>query len=469
MIKDVKIPEISENVESGTVVHVMVKLGEWVEVDDPIVELETDKAVVEIPTPYQGKITELLVNEGDEVNIGDVIARVDTAVSAQEDKPEAPEMDTAEPADRTEKTPPDEKPETAAPEKPEADRAPEKEAAREPEKTDAPEKEAARESREKEAPERAAPAGAEPSAEREPVPASPSVRRFARELGVDIHTVEVGDSGRITEDDVKAHVKKMKVPAKTSARSVDARTTAGQPVLPDFSRWGNIEKVELSTVRRITSQSVSVSWNVVPHVTQFDHADITNLQTFIAKSSKKVAAAGGKLTVTPVLMKACSQALIKFPQFNASIDPSENKLILKHFVHIGMMVDSPRGLLVPVIRDADKKSITELAVAIGDLAERARNKKVKPEELEGGTFSISNQGGIGGDGFTPIVLWPQVAILGVSRTATEPKYIDGALQPRDILPLSLSYDHRIIDGADAARFLRRICESLEYPMAMHLD
>lgn len=454
MIKEVKIPEISENVESGTVVNVMVKTGDWVEADDPIVELETDKAVVEIPTPYQGRISELLVNEGDEVNVGDVIARVDTAASATEELPETVAKEAAPAVDSIEKPQPNEEPESVTTEKVEPVRVPEKETVPASIEDKVPEK---------------APAVVEtPQAPLEPVAASPSVRRFARELGIDIHEVEAGESGRITEKDVKAHVKKMTTQTAASTPPAATVTPTGLPRLPDFSRWGNVEKIDLPTVRRITSESVAASWNIVPHVTQFDHADITNLQNFMARAGKKVAAAGGKLTVTPVLMKACSRALIKFPNFNASIDSLENKLIIKHFVHIGMMVDTPRGLLVPVIRDADKKSITELAVEIIDLAERARNKKIKPDELEGGTFSISNQGGIGGDGFTPIVLWPQVAILGVSRTATEPRYIDGELQPREILPLSMSYDHCIIDGADAARFLRWICESLEYPMAMDL-
>ena len=455
MIKEVKVPEISENVESGTVVNIIAKTGDWVEADDPIVELETDKAVVEIPTPYQGRITELLVNEGDEVNVGDVIARVDTAASATDEVSETVVKDAAPEVDAIEKPQPDEKPEAVTTEKIEP--------------AHVPEVETGPASIEAKVPEQVPDVVETPQAPPEPVAASPSVRRFARELGVDIHEVEAGESGRITEKDVKAHVKKMRTQPAAAVPSAAAAGPAGLPRLPDFSRWGNIEKIELSTVRRITSESVATSWNIVPHVTQFDHADITNLQKFVAKAGKKVAAAGGKLTVTPVLMKACSRALIKFPNFNSSIDPSENKLIIKHFVHIGMMVDTPRGLLVPVIRDADKKSITELAVEIVDLAERARSRKIKPDELEGGTFSISNQGGIGGDGFTPIVLWPQVAILGVSRTRTEPRYIDGELQPRDILPLSMSYDHRIIDGADAARFLRWICESLEYPMAMDLD
>ena len=241
------------------------------------------------------------------------------------------------------------------------------------------------------------------------------------------------------------------------------------PELPDFSQWGEIESVALSKIRRLTAESTSRSWRQVPHVTQFDQADITDLSKFIAKNSKEVQKAGAKLTVTAVLIKVCSEALKKFPQFNASIDTLNHKLILKKYVHIGVMVATARGLIVPVIRNADRKSISELALAIVDLAEKARNKKIKPDEMQGGTFSISNQGGIGGTAFTPIVLWPQAAILGVSRSSIIPIYRDSEFTPRESLPLSLSYDHRIIDGADAARFLRWICESLEQPFTMFLE
>ena len=444
MIEEVKIPDISENVESGTVVSVLVKTGDTVAVDDPIIELETDKALVEIPTPYEGKVTEILVKEGDEVRIGDVIARVDTEASAVAIKSEQPvEVETAAEIEIEEKQPAAEP--VAAPAE---DTVPAsgKEATLEP----PPEKQAV-----------------EPPAVRTgPAPASPSVRRLARELGIDIYAVEAGRPGdRITDADVKAHVRKTKPALDRVARPM----ATGEPRLPDFSRWGEIEAVDLPTVRRITAQSVAASWQTVPHVTQFDQTDITVLNEFIRKNSDRVAKAGGKLTVTAVLLKVCAQALRKFPHFNASIDTVNGKLIFKHYVHIGVMVDTPRGLLVPVVRDVASKNITELAFEIVDLAGRARSKKVTPDELEGGTFSISNQGGIGGTAFTPIVLWPQAAILGVSRTAVKPRYIEGEFRPRSILPLSLSYDHRIIDGADAARFLRWICESLEHPFTMHLD
>ena len=296
------------------------------------------------------------------------------------------------------------------------------------------------------------------------------MRRFARELGVDIYDVKAsGPGGRITADDVKAHVKKGERPDKMAPPGTAATEMTAEPELPDFSRWGEVETVELDGVRRITAANMSTAWRTVPHVTQFDQADITGLQEFINKNAEKVAQNGGKLTVTAILVKVCAAALKKFGRFNASIDPANQRLILKKYVHIGIAADTPRGLLVPVVRNADRKSISRLAAEITDLADRARNKKLKPDEMEGGTFTLSNQGGIGGVGFTPIVFWPQAAILGVSRASVMPRYIDGEFKPRSLLPLSLSFDHRIIDGADAARFLRWVCESLEQPFTMVLE
>jgi pyruvate dehydrogenase E2 component (dihydrolipoamide acetyltransferase) len=414
------------------------------------------------------------------MKVGDVIARVDTETRASaEGGPDA------RPAVAAEKEAPEEATAEAAAEAADAerpaeeeteDRQKEKAAAKEKEKPQIEPEPAETEKKQKEE----AQAEPEPSetekkdgdrpAVRGPAPASPSVRRFARELGVDIHEVKAGGpGGRITEADVKAHVKKGDRPD-TKAPVQDAGTGGfREPALPDFSRWGDIETVELAAVRRITAANMSTAWRTVPHVTQFDQADISGLQEFIKKNADKVARSGGKLTVTAVLVKICAEALKKFASFNASIDSVHEQLIFKKYIHIGIAADTPRGLLVPVVRDADTKSISRLAAEIADLADRARNKKLKPDEMEGGTFTISNQGGIGGVGFTPIVFWPQAAILGVSRTSIAPKYIDGEFKPRSMLPLALSFDHRIIDGADAARFLRWVCESLEHPFTMVLD
>ena len=431
MIKDIKIPEISENVTTGTVVAILVKVGDRVGADDPVIEFETEKAVVEIPAQVEGKIVEILVREGDQKNVGDVIAKVEIVEAegqARAAPAPKPEPDEAKPAAE------EEAPHEAAPRLPSAPEA------------------------------KAEGAQTEGEDQRAPAPAGPASRRLARELGVDIREVQgSGPGSRISEADVKAHVK-----AAQGRPAVSAPGGAGMPRLPDFSRWGPIEIEEIGTVRRITAEGTTTSWQIIPHVTQFDEADITALEAFLQKNAARVEKAGGKLTVTAVLMKVCALALLKFPRFNASLDLVAKKLIYKRYVHIGMMVDTSRGLLVPVIRDADAKSITALAVEIVDLAGRARNKKIKPDEMEGATFSISNQGGIGGVGFTPVILWPQAAILGVSRSATAARFVDGAFVPRTILPLSLSYDHRIVDGADAARFMRLVCESLEQPFELHL-
>jgi pyruvate dehydrogenase E2 component (dihydrolipoamide acetyltransferase) len=307
----------------------------------------------------------------------------------------------------------------------------------------------------------------EETRDRPPAAAAPSIRRLARELGVDIHDVGgSGPRGRITEADIKSYVRKTQAPSKETA---DAGSLPRLPKLPDFSRWGEIDIEEMETVRRLTAESTATSWTVVPHVTQFDEADITEVTAFIQTKAAIAEKAGTKLTVTAVITRVCAEALKRFPRFNASIDVTAHRIILKRYVNIGIAADTPRGLLVPVIRDADQKSIMDLAQAIGDLASRARNKKVRPDELEGGTFSISNQGGIGGVAFTPIVLWPQVAILGVSRSTIKPVWNQERFEPRTVLPLSLSYDHRIIDGADAARFLRWICDGLQHPLTLFLE
>lgn len=434
MVKEIKVPEIGENVESGVVVAVHIEAGDTVAVDDTVIELETDKALVEIPSPFQGRITEVLAKAGDRLKVGEVIARVETeglAATGRENTPD-PAAEPGSPLPpRTEHGS-----EQSLPAPP-MDRVP------------------------------PLPAGRETSRHGPGAPAAPSIRRLARELGVDIYDVS-GSSpgGRITEADIKAHVRH-RLPGFSGIPGSPA--VPATPVLPDFSRRGRVNVEEMDTVRRLTARSTAASWTTIPHVTQFDEADITGVMAFIDKNAKKMKQAGVRLTVTPIITRVCAEALKRYPRFNASIDVAAGRIILKRYVHIGIATDTPRGLLVPVIRDADRKSIADLARSIGDLVQRARNKKIKPDELEGGTFSISNQGGIGGVGFTPIVLWPQVAILGVSRSAVKPVFAQERFEPRTLLPLSLSYDHRIIDGADAARFLRWICDGLEQPMTLFLE
>ncbi len=303
----------------------------------------------------------------------------------------------------------------------------------------------------------------EPSRSGRVVAASPSVRRLAREIGVDIGQVSgTGPSGRISIADVKAHAKKMNEGPRVPGASVAV-------TLPDFTKWGQIERKPMSGIRLKTAQHMSTAWSNVPQVTQFDQADTTELEAHRKRFGEKTKAAGSKLTVTAILLKVAASALKAFPQFNASVDMAASEIVYKKYIHVGVAVDTDRGLLVPVIRDVDEKNILQISIELAQLAEKARNKKLSLEEMQGGTFTITNLGGIGGTNFSPIVNFPEVAILGVSRGGAEAVYHNGKFEPRTMLPLSLSYDHRVIDGADAARFLRWICEALQDPFLLGLE
>ncbi len=433
MIEEVKLPEISENVESGHVISVMAKVGDFIEKEQSLLELETDKAAFEVPCPLQGRITELTIKEGDTVNVGQTIARIDTAARPGEAPQPSPPVEEKKPA-----------PEKPAPVTKQAPPAPE------------PAKPA------KPAP--VAPKPSEPVATG-PVNAAPAVRQLARELGIDIHKVPPSmPDEHISADDVKNYARSLITGAPAAASpSQEIRS------LPDFSAFGQIERKPITLTRKSIAAQLGYSWPLVPQVTQHDLADITDLEEFRAEYGPKVEKAGGKLTVTSILIKIIADALKQFPEFNASFDPATQEMILKKYYHVAIAVDTDRGLLVPVIRDVDKKDILELSVEVTKLAEKTRDKKVTPDDMQGGNFTISNLGGIGGVGFTPIVYWPQLAILGVSRARKQPFYKDNLCYPRLILPLSLSYDHRAIDGAQAARFTRYVAEALEKPflLAMH--
>lgn len=418
MAKEVKVPKISEGVESATVAEVLVSEGDTIKEEQSIIAVETDKASVEVPSSDGGKVKEIKVKEGDEIKVGDVIL-------------------TLEEEGGEEKEEKDEEKEKEEKEKAEAKKKEEKEKAEKEEK-EKPEKEEKKEE------------------EGEEVPASPAVRRLAREMDVDIQALDgSGPGGRITEADVKSATKK-----KAEGGEGGAPT---QPPLPDFSQWGQVERQDLSAIRKATAKNTLSSWQTIPHVTQFDEADISGIEEYMQKMQDKVEEAGGKLTITAILLKVAANALQQFPKFNASIDLPNEEVILKKYIHIGMAVDTEKGLLLPVIRDVNKKSIIDLSVEITELAEKARNGELSPEEMKGGNFSISNLGGIGGTNFTPVVYHPQVAILGISRTDTQPVFVEGKFEPRQILPLSLSYDHRLIDGAEGARFLKWISQALEDP------
>lgn len=430
MIKEVRLPEISENVESGDVIKILVSVGDAVEADQPLVEIETEKAVFEVPSPYRGKVAEILVRPGETVKVGQVFMTIDTtAVSA---------ADTAAP-----KTP------TPASTRPEAGRT-------------APAVPLAEQT-----PGASPPAS--PAVSAPPPPASPAVRRLARELGVDIRRVAgSGDGGRIVEEDLKVYAKRAVEGAAPAAKTAAGPAEAG-PSAAETGKWGPFTREPMNKVRQVTARSMASAWSSVPHVTHYDKADITGLDAAQKKYSARVERAGGKLTVTAVLIKVAASALKVFPKFNASIDVDKQEIVYKKFYHVGVAVDTERGLLVPVIRDADRKNLTEISVELGALAEKARGRKIAPEDLEGGTFTVSNLGGIGGTGFSPIVYAPQVAILGVARARIEPVYTDGRWEPRLMLPLSLSYDHRLIDGAEAARFLRWIAQAIEDPILAWIE
>jgi len=443
-----RLPELGENIEQGDLVRVMISPGAKVSEGQPVIELETDKAVVEVPSSVSGVIKEIKVKEGETVKVGQVIFTLEGAASEPVRAHHAPVEHVSEQAEarlafqtamraegKTEEEvlPPDQ-PQIV----PGGFRMPSQLG-----KT----------------------AG---SSDHEPVPAAPHVRRLARELGIDIHDVKgTGPGGRISEDDVKAHSKALLAAATTAAKT--PRTHSAEPALPDFSKWGNIERVSIRGVRRKTAEHLWEAWSTIPHVTQNDKADITELEQLRARFAPKAEEAGGKMTVTAIALKVCASALKVFPQFNASIDMAKEEIIYKQYINIGVAVDTDRGLLVPVIRDVDKKNIVELAAELTQLSKKARERKLTPQEMEGGTFTITNLGGIGGTGFSPIVNHPEVAILGLSRSSMEPVWIGGKFEPRLVMPLSLSYDHRLIDGADAARFLRWVAEAFEQPFLLSVQ
>src|SRR5688572_2841428 len=449
--------------------RVMVNPGDTIARDQPVLELETDKATIEVPSTVAGTVKEVRVKKGDKVSVGAVVFTVDEGASGGNGASSSQQAGKAEekPAAQPQKSevPP------AAESKPAAETRPDHKVISMPPRG-APEAPAV-------APPPPPPAArADGNGERGPVaPASPAVRRLAREIGVNVDEVQgTGPGGRISQEDVKEHARRIlsSVPSTAGAGGAVAGVRAARP-LPDFQKWGEVDRQPLSNIRRVTADHLSYAWNAIPHVTQFDKADVTALEELRKKFKDQIAKAGGNLTVTAMLVRILATAVRKFPQFNASIDTERGELIFKKYVNVGVAVDTDRGLLVPVIRNADRKNISEISIEINQLAARARDKKLTLEEMSGGGISISNLGGIGGTYFTPIVNWPEVAILGVSRTITEPVWKDpstgsgqAGFQPRQMLPLSLSYDHRVIDGADAMRFLRWVAEAIEQPFLLSL-
>ena len=431
--KTILLPDVGD-FEDIEIIEILVAAGDRVDKEQSIIVLESDKATMEIPSPCAGTIASIKVKVGDRVSEGDEIGSIQASDGGGEAKPAA-ESAPAEPAaaekPAEEPAPPADPPELTDPAQP-AEAAPRTDVA--PGKTQRPHP-------------GSSPGDATAAAT---IHASPSIRRYARELGVDLQQViGSGPKGRIAKEDVKAFVKSSMT---AGAGGGGGGIQVSGPPAVDHSKFGEIETVPLSRIKKISGAHLHRSWVTVPHVTQFDEADITELEAFRKSLAKEAEKKSVRMTLLIFLMKAVVSALREYPDFNASLDAGGENLIMKKYLHIGIAVDTPNGLVVPVVRDVDKKGLFDLAGELGEISARARDGKLSPSEMQGGCFTISSLGGIGGTYFTPIVNAPEVAILGVSRSKMQPVYIDGEFQPRLMLPLGLSYDHRVIDGAQAARF-----------------
>jgi len=432
MSYEIKLPALGDGIDGGDVVNILVEPGSVIEKDTILLELETEKAVVEVPSPRAGRIGKIHIRNGDKVQVGQVMFSLEegeASGSAAEAKPAS----AAKPSEKMREA------------KPEGEAAP---ASPPP------------------APESKAPVAGGPekkarlASDLSRVPAGPAARRLARQLGIDLTGVSgTARGGRITLDDVKAYVKRRLASPTPSPQAQE---------LPDFSRWGKIERKPLSSLRTKIAGRMGAAWNAVPLVAQFDEADITELEEIRKKNSDYVKKQGGRLTVTVFVIKAVAAALKELPQFNASLDLERGEIVYKHYYNVGVAVDTPSGLIVPVIKDVDKKSFLKLAVELNDLAQRTRGRKVSVEELRGGNISVSNLGGIGGTGFGPLVIPPDVAVVGLSRSAIRPVWRNNSFEPRLVMPFCVSYDHRVIDGADGARFARFIAHELENCEALML-
>lgn len=440
---DFELPPLGEGVESADVAEIVVTEGDTVSEGDPLMELETEKAVVELPSEYSGKITKIHVSEGDTVAVGSVVITFEASspVAAKGDhqtssSPPAqsqsqPQSKPAEPSEPQKKSTPASASAVATPQ-----------------------------------------ASSDTESNGTPVPAAPSTRRLARQLGVDLRLVQgTGSGGRISAEDVQAFVKNRiqgltTTRPETSAGGAISGGALAPPPLPDFSKHGVIEREKMNKLSRTAAENLTVSWNVIPHVTQHDRADITDLEAARKRFGQGIGKNGPKVTMTAIVIKALTTCLQGFPKFNSSLDPETHEIVYKKYFNIGCAVDTPNGLVVPVIKDCDNKSILQIAADLTELAGKARDRKLSMDDMQGATCTVTNLGGIGGVGFTPIVNYPEVCILGMSRGQKELKMIDGQVQERLMLPISLSYDHRVINGADAARFVVTFCNLLNDPFQL---
>lgn len=452
MARSFKLPDLGEGIHEGEVIAVLVKVGDAVEEGDPILEVETDKASVEIPSPFTGTVQEIMVKAGDVVKVGNLLMTFsDGAVGEKKEEKSRREPDKKEAAKEKQKAPSEKKVETA-----ESAR----KVGRQPEEDQT--------------------AGAQ-ERNKGPVPASPATRRLARELGVDLSVVTPGGpAGMVTAEDVRAFASKEtrgEEAAEEPAAGAEPFAVAGStpPGLPDFTKWGSVERLPLRSIRKATARQMALAWSQIPHVSSQDDIDITRLEALRRRNKQSVEKQGGRLTLTVLAVKAVAAALRRFPQFNVSLDVAKGEIVRKHYRHVGVATDTGEGLVVPVLRNADRKSITELAVELRELVERTRARKINLEELQGGTFTITNIGAAGGRGhFSPIINYPEAAILGMGAARLKPvirKTETGSAQlaARMILPVVLAIDHRVLDGIDAAHFLEFFRTALENPEKMLLS
>jgi len=404
MIKEVILPDLGEGIDGAEVSEVSVSVGDIVESDDTILVLESDKASMEIPADVNGSITEILVSAGDELKAGHILMKIELSGDTPKEKAPVEEQPQIEkPPPQIEITKPN----------------------------------------------------LEDTSSNNTMFASPGVRRLARELGINLQVIKgSGQKNRITKNDLNNYIKLQ--------MAISSGNIPAQKQEIDFSQWGEVEVQKLTRINRITGQRLQQAWQTIPHVTQFDNADITDLDNYRKILKKQATEKDIKVTFLPFLLKAATIVLKEMPEFNSSLDHTDQNLVLKNYYHLGIAVDTPFGLTVPVVRDVDQKSIIDLSSELMDLSSRAREKKLKPDEIKGGTFTVSSLGGIGGTGFSPIVNPPEVAIMGVSRSAWKQVYdkATGEFNPRFIMPFSLSYDHRVIDGASAVAFTSRFASVL---------
>lgn len=425
-MQEIKLPNLGEGSDTGTVVNVLVNVGDRIEKDQTIIELESEKAVVPVPASAAGTVSGIRVKNGEKISAGHVILTLDGAGGKQTEKK----------TDKKEAPSQEEKPKPAESRKAEAPRG--------------------REAAEGEASEWAE----EEIDESKPMPAAaPSVRRVARQIGLDLRRVPAGGrGGRVELEDIRAYIQRL---IRIASRKFESAPEVARTPAPsiDFSRWGPVDKEPFSELRKVIARRMLESKNTLPHVTQFDSVDITDLEALRKKHAPAWKEKGAPLTLTVFAIKAVVATLKRHPVFNASLDEAAEETVFKDYFHIGIAVDTPAGLLVPVIRDADKKNLFEIARTLVDLAAKTRDRKLTSEDMEGGTFTISNQGGIGGEHFTPIINKPQSAILGLGRGSLKPTVVDSKIEPRLILPIAISYDHRLIDGGEAARFTVDLAEA----------